>query len=74
MLIINLFSEGQIYAVGGHDEQNWTAICERYDPESDKWTKLAPMKFKRLLLGTLQIIQWHECKGQFPISKITTIF
>lgn len=38
---------GNLYAVGGFDDNAPLATCERYDAEQDRWTPVAPMSCPR---------------------------
>lgn len=37
----------QIYIIGGKDGRCYLAFCERYDPTTDQWDKLAPLNKAR---------------------------
>ncbi|OXB52347.1 hypothetical protein ASZ78_015175, partial [Callipepla squamata] len=40
-----------IYAMGGYDGTDQLNSTERYDVESDTWTFVAPMRYRRSALG-----------------------
>ena len=42
---------GYLYAIGGSDGQNPLNSVERYDPQKNTWTVMAPMSTRRKHLG-----------------------
>lgn len=40
-----------VYALGGHDGLSIFDSVERYDPQSNTWTKVTPMLNRRCRLG-----------------------
>jgi len=42
---------GALYAVGGHDGWSYLSSVERYDPDTEVWTHVAPMSAPRSTLG-----------------------
>jgi kelch-like protein 20 len=40
--------DGMLYAVGGQDGVSCLNVVERFDPQANRWTKVAPMGTRRL--------------------------
>ncbi|VDO27339.1 unnamed protein product [Onchocerca flexuosa] len=49
--------DGLIYCMGGCCEQNVLSECERYNPELDEWTSIAPLRTARFQAGCTS---WHD--------------
>ncbi|VDK62487.1 unnamed protein product [Onchocerca ochengi] len=49
--------DGLIYCMGGCCEQNVLVECERYNPELDEWTSIAPLRTARFQAGCTS---WHD--------------
>ena len=43
--------EGPMYAVGGHDGWAYLNTVERWDPEANQWSYVAPMSIARCTVG-----------------------
>lgn len=58
---------GLIYCIGGCCEQNVLGECERYNPELDEWTSIAPLRTARF-----QVIFSHSQHYIFLI--VTSVY
>lgn len=43
--------DGYLYACGGQDGVSCLSYVERYDPQTNSWSKVAPMNSRRLGVG-----------------------
>ena len=50
---------GKLYALGGHDGDEHLNSCESFDPVTNRWKCIAPMKTLRLVIGAAACT---ECK------------
>jgi len=67
--------DGQIYVIGGGDDNNFLQLVEEYDPIADKWTKKADMPTVRVTTtvavnGKIYAIGGYEGNNKPSLSTV----
>ena len=58
---------GKIYAVGGSDGTQELNTVECYDPNTDTWSDVTPMKYRRSNAGTETKSLWFHMESSYTV-------
>ncbi|CAM5163893.1 unnamed protein product, partial [Eretmochelys imbricata] len=69
--------QGKIYTVSGHDDFTELCSAERFDPVTNEWSPMMPMKSKRNKSCESCRSQWiptgHRGRGVDGVTHVTTV-
>ncbi|KAM3728290.1 Influenza virus NS1A-binding protein [Dirofilaria immitis] len=70
--------DGLIYCIGGCCEQNVLGECERYNPELNEWTSIAPLRIARFQAGCTSwrglVIVCGGCSGWKCLDSVDAFY